>query len=57
MILFYFQSICHVLQKALRTLLDEFALLNNELCQLVMQMYNAVPHKCILSVAKQVLNI
>ncbi len=42
------------MKKALRTLMDEFAHLADDVTQLVVQMYSAVPQQSVLDLAKKV---
>ena len=48
------QSICEMFCKALRTLMDEFMVVAEHTAELVIQMYQAVPHPRLIDLSKQV---
>jgi hypothetical protein len=48
------QTICDMLKRALRTLMNDFTPLAKDVTSLVVEMYTAVPHAIILDLAKQV---
>ncbi len=47
--------LCDMFKRAMRTLMDEFAPLASDVTQLVVTMFNSVPHAIILDLAKQVM--
>ena len=53
-LLFPFQAVCDTFKKAVRTLMDEFHPLADDVTHLVVQMYEAVPQQSLLDLAKQV---
>ncbi|XP_048762818.2 importin-13-like [Ostrea edulis] len=49
------EGICDMFKHALRTLLDDFALLSKDVAELLMQMYQVNPSPAILDLAKQLI--
>ena len=48
------QNVCDLLKRSARTLMEDYSALAEDTSQLVIQMFQAVPHAAILEIAKQV---
>ena len=49
-----FQAICELFKRSLQTLMDDFAPLSKDIAELLVQMYQTIPHTAILDLTKQV---
>ena len=49
-----FQAICELFKRSLQTLMDDFAPLSKSIAELLVQMYQTIPHVSILDLTKQV---
>ena len=50
----FFQAICELFKRSLQTLMDDFAPLSKDIAELLVQMYQTIPHISILDLTKQV---
>lgn len=48
------QAVCELFKRALRTLMEDFAPITNQVTQMLMEMYQTVPYAAILDISKQV---
>ena len=51
---YFFQAICELFKRSLQTLMDDFAPLSKDIAELLVQMYQTIPHISILDLTKQV---
>ena len=49
-----FQAVCDLLKRSLQTLMEDFAPMSKDVAELLIQMYQTVPHVAILDLTKQV---
>lgn len=49
------EAVCELFMKSLRTLMDDFTAMAHDVSQMLVQMYQAVTHKAILDLAKQLI--
>ncbi|KAL4235994.1 Importin-13 [Mactra antiquata] len=49
------EAVCELLKRSLQTLMDDFAPLSKDVAELLVQMYQTVPHIAILDLTKQLL--
>ncbi|XP_041359281.1 importin-13-like [Gigantopelta aegis] len=49
------EAVCEVFRKSIRTLMDDFSPVSQEVAQLTIQMYQAIPHFAILDLVRQII--